>query len=171
MARPALIFAAITACCLFITVDAVPLGQPDKLELRAEVLERFRQVEEAAAKNKYPCPITLIRVRPDFPESVDARTTKGWVLVGFAVNEIGVADDPFVLASHPIGVFEKAAIEIIGLYKFKPVISDGRPRKFEYLVERVDFIGPGETPGRNWPDASVYVPASCSDFDDGNHGA
>ena len=160
--RPKHIFLLVAVLPLmFGPVRANEVGAGDDIQLEARVQELLRKADELAAKNRIPCPVTLVRVQPDYPSEAVAKSLKGWVLVGFTVNERGVPEEPFLLAAHPTGVFEQAALDVILLYKYRPVIVDNRPQKFEYFVERVDFLPLGNVPGNDWPMASQFTPAYC----------
>ena len=54
------------------------------------------------------------------------RGIEGYVVVGFSVNQVGDVFDPFVIESEPKGVFDKAALEAIAKFKYKPRYEDDR---------------------------------------------
>ena len=54
------------------------------------------------------------------------RGIEGYVVVGFSVNQVGDVFDSFVIESEPKGVFDKAALEAIAKFKYKPRYEDDR---------------------------------------------
>ncbi|BCX82524.1 periplasmic protein TonB [Methylomarinovum caldicuralii] len=71
--------------------------------------------------------IPLVRIKPRYPMRARMRRIEGWVKLEFTITPEGTVTDVKVVESHPKGVFERAAIKAISLWKFKPLIADGRP--------------------------------------------
>ncbi len=77
--------------------------------------------------------IPLVRVAPIYPERAASRGTEGWVVVQFNVLKSGQVDPKSVIVveSQPPGVFDRAAINAVKRWKYKPKVVNGQP------VERV----------------------------------
>ncbi|BCX89780.1 periplasmic protein TonB [Methylomarinovum tepidoasis] len=71
--------------------------------------------------------IPLVRIPPRYPMRARMRRIEGWVKLEFTITPEGTVTDVKVVEAHPRGVFERAAIEAISRWKFKPLIVDGRP--------------------------------------------
>ena len=77
--------------------------------------------------------IPLVRVAPIYPERAASRGTEGWVVVQFNVLKSGQVDPKSVIVveSQPPGTFDRAAINAVKRWKYKPKVVNGEP------VERV----------------------------------
>ncbi|MEM8767248.1 MAG: energy transducer TonB [Pseudomonadota bacterium] len=81
---------------------------------------------------------TVSRIPPRYPFNALQRSQEGWVKLTFIVTEQGTVRDPEVLDADPKGAFEKAAIEAVSRWRFRPVMEDGQPRSVRALVD-IDF--------------------------------
>lgn len=77
--------------------------------------------------------IPLVRVAPIYPERAASRGTEGWVVVQFNVMKSGQVDPKSVIVveSQPQGTFDRAAINAVKRWKYKPKVVNGEP------VERI----------------------------------
>ncbi len=66
-------------------------------------------------------------VAPIYPESARRRGISGWVDVAFTVTVSGTVTDVTVTGSDPGNVFDGAAIQAVGGWRFKPVVRSGNP--------------------------------------------
>ena len=91
--------------------------------------------------------IPLVRVNPQYPLQAKRKRIEGWVHVAFAIDKKGAVEDPYVIASHPPGVFERSALRAIRKWRYEPKIVAGkavvRPRvsvriTFELLEDEGD---------------------------------
>ncbi len=64
---------------------------------------------------------------PKYPYEAMRKGISGKVVLKFVVAPDGRAYEPEVISSEPEGVFDEAALETIGKYKFKPAVKDGKP--------------------------------------------
>jgi TonB family protein len=65
-------------------------------------------------------------VAPKFPDVARQRGIDGWVDVEFTVGTDGRVSDAAVVAAQPAGVFEKAALDAVGRWRYQPVVRDGQ---------------------------------------------
>ncbi|XOV83865.1 MAG: energy transducer TonB [bacterium] len=70
--------------------------------------------------------IPIMRVPPEFPQRMLSRGISGWVLVEFTVDALGRVVSPRVIDAQPASGFDRAALNAIVRYKFKPRVVDGR---------------------------------------------
>jgi protein TonB len=71
--------------------------------------------------------IPLVRINPTYPPREEARGTEGWVLVQFTVTATGTVRDAVVLDAEPKSVFDAAALEAIGRWRYNPRVDRGVP--------------------------------------------
>jgi protein TonB len=71
--------------------------------------------------------VPLVRVSPQYPPSAMLRGIEGWVQVAFTITTAGTVKDAEVVGADPDGYFEKAALNAVARYKYKPKIVDGEP--------------------------------------------
>ena len=72
--------------------------------------------------------LAIVRVLPRYPSRALSRGIEGWVLLEFAIDELGLAVNPVVIESEPPGIFDRAATSAVKRWKYRPMIEDGRPR-------------------------------------------
>ena len=71
--------------------------------------------------------LAIVRVLPRYPSRALNRGIEGWVLLEFAINELGQAIEPVVVGADPKGVFDRSAINAIKKWKYRPMMEDGKP--------------------------------------------
>ncbi|MBV8909164.1 MAG: TonB family protein [Gammaproteobacteria bacterium] len=73
---------------------------------------------------------TLVRTRyvsPKFPDEARRRGLEGWVELHFVVGVDGTVGALEVVGAQPAGLFEKAALDAVGRWRYRPVQHDGQP--------------------------------------------
>ena len=63
----------------------------------------------------------------------------GQVIVKFGVDAKGKVTDPYVVASEPPGVFERAALKHVKSYKYKPPLLEGAPTHVDEVAIKLVF--------------------------------
>jgi protein TonB len=71
--------------------------------------------------------VAIVRVQPVYPAAAEARGLEGWVLVEFDVRPDGGVANAFVIESSS-RIFEKAALNAVYRFRFKPRVVDGVPQ-------------------------------------------
>ena len=66
-------------------------------------------------------------VQPDYPLKARQDSIEGWVELDFTVAESGLVKDATVHAANPRGVFDRAAIDALLQWRYKPVLVDAKP--------------------------------------------
>jgi len=69
--------------------------------------------------------IPLVRINPEYPPRERGRGVEGWVLVQFTVTAIGTVRDAIVVDSEPKSVFDRAALDAIGRWRYNPRVDRG----------------------------------------------
>jgi TonB family protein len=77
-------------------------------------------------------------VDPEFPEIARERDLTGFVDLEFTVHADGTVTDVNVLKAQPRGVFEKAAVDAVSKWRYRPIERDGLPIN-EHARLRLNF--------------------------------
>lgn len=64
-------------------------------------------------------------VAPNYPTAALRAGQTGWVVVGFTITPEGRATNIHVVDAQPRRVFDRAAMEAVGRYRFKPAMKNG----------------------------------------------
>jgi protein TonB len=83
--------------------------------------ERGRGIQMGIDRDVIP----LVRIDPTYPQREQSRGVEGWVLVQFTVTATGVVRDAVVIESEPKSVFDAAALEAIGRWRYNPRVDRG----------------------------------------------
>lgn len=83
--------------------------------------------------------LPVVMVTPTYPNRAMTRGIEGWVIVEFSVDRLGRVQAPRVLESQPSGVFDRAALNALKRYKYKPRVVDGEPVVVHGLRHRIVF--------------------------------
>ena len=83
--------------------------------------------------------IPVATVSPNYPSRAIARGIEGFVLLEFTVTRAGQVRDPVVVESEPSGIFERAALNAVRKFKYKPRIVNGTPVDVSGVLNRITF--------------------------------
>ncbi len=83
--------------------------------------------------------LAIVRVLPRYPSRALSRGIEGWVLLEFAIDELGLAVNLVVIESEPPGIFDRAATSAVRRWKYRPMIEDGRPRMRPGVRQLISF--------------------------------
>lgn len=78
--------------------------------------------------------VPLVRVPPQYPIRASERGIEGWVVLKFTITETGTVRNPVVVAAKPKRIFDRAAIQALRKWKYRPRVIDG------VAVERVEEV-------------------------------
>jgi protein TonB len=111
-------------------------AQPEVQQKPVSQPERARQ---PAAPSKPAAPAKFDRrpvsaPRPTYPAVAKRRRIEGYVTVQFTVTRQGQVRDPQVIAAQPSGVFERAALDAIRRWRFRP-----QPADFPGVTQKIRF--------------------------------
>ena len=81
----------------------------------------------------------IVKVAPSYPASALARNVEGHVLLEFAVTTTGAVRDPVVLEAEPPGVFDRAALDAVAKFRYKPTVMDGEAVEVTGVRNRITF--------------------------------
>ncbi|MCZ6641016.1 MAG: energy transducer TonB [Gammaproteobacteria bacterium] len=83
--------------------------------------------------------LPIVKVMPVYPRIDQTRGIEGYVIIQFTVDELGRVVDPVVVDAMPDRVFNKAALEAVRRYKYKPRVVNGTPTSVTGLQQRLTF--------------------------------
>jgi len=70
--------------------------------------------------------VVLSRPRPSYPRDALRNRQEGWVKLSFTVTTRGTVSNPRVVTSKPRRVFDRAALQAIRKWRFKPRLVNGK---------------------------------------------
>lgn len=70
--------------------------------------------------------LAIVRVLPRYPNRALSRGIEGWVLLEFTISAIGQAISPIIIEAQPAGIFNRAAINAVKKWKYRPKTENGR---------------------------------------------
>jgi TonB family protein len=80
----------------------------------------------------------IYSVDPVFPDIARERDLSGYVDLEFTVRWDGIVEDVTVLKSQPSGIFDKAAIDAVKQWRYRPIQRNGVPVN-EHARLRLNF--------------------------------
>jgi protein TonB len=70
--------------------------------------------------------LPIVKVAPQYPRRAAQKGIEGYVVVEFTVSKLGTVTDPKVIEANPPNIFNRAAINAVKKFKYKPKIEDGK---------------------------------------------
>lgn len=83
--------------------------------------------------------LPYMTVAPEYPPRQLARGVEGWVVIEFSVDELGRVVNPKVITSHPGNGFNRAALDAVKRYKYKPRVVNGKAVPVHGVRQRISF--------------------------------
>lgn len=83
--------------------------------------------------------LPIYRVPPQYPRKALLDRSEGWVIVEFTIGTKGEVKNPRVVKAEPEGVFDKAALNAVSKFRFKPRTLGGTPIEVEGVQNRIRF--------------------------------
>lgn len=83
--------------------------------------------------------IPMVRVQPMYPPTAAQQRIEGWVQLEFTITKSGSVSSPRVLKAHPPGIFDRAALQAIRKWKYKPKIVEGQRVERPGIKVRLTF--------------------------------
>jgi protein TonB len=69
--------------------------------------------------------IPLVRIQPMYPRNAAERRIEGWVRLEFTISKTGTVKNARVIDAQPPHIFNRAALDAIRKWKYKPTIVNG----------------------------------------------
>ena len=83
--------------------------------------------------------LPIVRVEPIYPRRALTRNIEGYVVVEFVVTASGSVRDPMVIVADPPGFFERAALNAVVKFRYKPRVVNGKPEEVVGVRNRIVF--------------------------------
>ena len=137
-------------------VELLPDDDPTALMARANLVEAYEKLGQSERATEHCLAIgktipwtgaadyqPLFKRPPTYPRSALARYTEGWVLLEFAVDEMGFVREPKVIDSKPEGdigwSLQAAAVAAAEGFRYAPRFVDGKPVAVDGVRNRIVF--------------------------------
>lgn len=105
----------------------LPAG-PQTIELPPMMARDMALSQKTFSAGDLDQPLTAVsRMPPVYPMSAKRRNIEGWVNVRFVVNEEGEVENVSILEEQPPGVFDRAVIDCVSAWRFRPGTIGGIP--------------------------------------------
>jgi TonB family protein len=149
----------IRIAALLIIAQPVGLGDDQDPPANPEVIQELLETVGRLTRSSWgECPYLGLRVRPSFVSDIDE---SGYVLVVFDVSKVGRAINAEVIESNVDKARQAEALELITLFRFRPVVREDEVLVYENWVERVDFPPEDAEPDPTWPQPERYMDERC----------
>ncbi|RME20469.1 MAG: energy transducer TonB [Deltaproteobacteria bacterium] len=83
--------------------------------------------------------VPLVRIQPMYPRAAAMKQIEGWVEIEFDISTKGTVINARVVDAHPPNIFNKAALDAIRKWKYKPRIRNGVPVVTKGVRVRLKF--------------------------------
>jgi protein TonB len=83
--------------------------------------------------------LPIIKVAPIYPRRAQARGIAGYVIVEFTVTKNGSVKDPVVVEANPESLFDRAAMDAVLKFKYKPRVVDGEAMAVAGVQNKITF--------------------------------
>lgn len=83
--------------------------------------------------------LPLVKVAPVYPRRALSRGIEGWVILEFTVSETGKVINPKVIEANPANVFDRAAMQAVLKFKYKPRVVDDRAVEVAGIQHKISF--------------------------------
>ena len=84
--------------------------------------------------------LPIVKVAPMYPRRAQSRGIEGYVIVEFTVTAAGTVENPVIVEAVPPGIFNRAALQAVLKFKYKPKVIDGRPVPVGGVRNKLTFI-------------------------------
>jgi len=83
--------------------------------------------------------LPIVKVAPIYPRRAQARGIAGYVIVEFTVTKNGSVKDPVVVEANPENLFDRAAMDAVLKFKYKPRVVDGEAMAVAGVQNKITF--------------------------------
>ncbi len=83
--------------------------------------------------------LPIVKVAAVYPRRAQARGIEGFVIVEFIVSKTGAVKNAQVVSAEPEGVFDRAALDAVAKFKYKPRVVDGVAMEVAGVQNRITF--------------------------------
>ena len=83
--------------------------------------------------------LPIVKVAAIYPRRAQARGIEGFVVVEFTVTKTGAVTNPIVIKAEPEGIFDRAALDAVVKFKYKPRVVDGVAMSVAGVQNKISF--------------------------------
>ena len=83
--------------------------------------------------------LPIVKVAAIYPRRAQARGIEGFVVVEFTVTKTGAVTNPIVIQAEPEGIFDRAALDAVVKFKYKPRVVDGVAMSVAGVQNKISF--------------------------------
>lgn len=83
--------------------------------------------------------LPIVKVAPIYPRRAQSRGIEGYVIVEFVVTKNGSVRDPRVVEANPESIFDRAAMDAVLKFKYKPRVVDGVAMEVADVQNKISF--------------------------------
>ena len=83
--------------------------------------------------------LPIVKVAAIYPRRAQTRGIEGFVVVEFTVTKTGAVTSPVVVHAKPEGVFDRAALDAVVKFKYKPRVVDGVAMAVAGVQNKISF--------------------------------
>jgi len=83
--------------------------------------------------------LPIVKVAPIYPRRAQARGIQGFVVIEFTVSKNGSVINPVVIKAKPENIFDRAALDAVLKFKYKPRVVDGIPTEVAGVQNKITF--------------------------------
>lgn len=83
--------------------------------------------------------LPIVKVAAVYPRRAQTRGIEGFVVVEFTVTKTGAVTSPLIIHAEPEGVFDRAALDAVVKFKYKPRVVDGVAMAVAGVQNKISF--------------------------------
>ena len=83
--------------------------------------------------------LPIVKVAAIYPRRAQSRGIEGFVIVEFIVTKTGAVSSAFVVKAKPEGIFDRAALDAVAKFKYKPRVVDGVAMAVAGVQNKISF--------------------------------
>ncbi len=84
--------------------------------------------------------LPIVKVAPIYPRRAQSRGIEGFVIIEFVVTAAGTVEAPVIIEAVPPGIFDRAALQAVLKFKYKPKVINGKPVAVAGVRNKLTFI-------------------------------
>ena len=83
--------------------------------------------------------LPIVKVAAIYPRRAQSRGIEGFVIVEFVVTKTGSVSHATVVQAKPEGIFDRAALDAVAKFKYKPRVVDGVAMEVAGVQNKISF--------------------------------
>ncbi|MEM7220723.1 MAG: TonB family protein [Pseudomonadota bacterium] len=83
--------------------------------------------------------LPIVKVAAVYPRRAQTRGIEGYAVYRFTITKHGTVADPVLIDAMPAGIFDRAALNALLKFKYRPKIVDGEAVPVRGAVHRISF--------------------------------